>query len=135
MTTIQFGVPQGSVLGPILFVLCTADVIRLVKQHGFRVHQYADDTQLYGCCEPGNSASLCHDLSICVDNVAQWMHSNHLQLNAGKTEFMWCVPPAARCSTISDHTARICRCWPESMEQSTSCCSLLCHIQHLQKGP
>jgi len=45
-TTIQFSVPQGSVLGPILFVLYTSDVMHLVEQRGFRVHQYADDTQL-----------------------------------------------------------------------------------------
>ena len=101
-TTIQFGVPQGSVLGPILFVLYTADVIHLVKQHGFRAHQYADDTQLYGCCEPGNSVPLCRDLSICVDDVAQWMRSNRLQLNAGKTEFMWCVPPRRRYQLPAD---------------------------------
>ena len=44
-TTIHFGVPQGSVLGPILFVLHTADVVRLVEQQGFSAHQYADDTQ------------------------------------------------------------------------------------------
>ena len=33
------------------------------------------------------------------------------------------------------HRSGIRRCWPESMEQSTSCCPLLCHIQHLQKRP
>ena len=82
-----------------LIVRCC--VLFFVKQHGFRAHQYADDTQLYGCCEPGNSVPLCH-LSICVDDVAQWMRSNRLQLNAGKTEFMWCVPPRRRYQLPSD---------------------------------
>ena len=52
--------------------------------------------QIYGCCHPDNSASLCGDFGICVADVARWMCSNRLQLNARKTEFMWCVPPRRR---------------------------------------
>jgi len=36
-------------------------------------------------------------------------------------------------TSINNQRSGVCRCWPESMEQSTSCCPLLCHIQHLQK--
>ena len=75
---------------PILFVLYVADVVRLVQLHGFNVHQYADDTHLYSCCHPDNSASLCRDLCIFIEDVARWTCLNRLQLNTRKTEFMWC---------------------------------------------
>jgi len=49
-TTLSCGVPQGSVLGPILFVLYTADLMSIVKRHQLLPHAYADDVQIYGSC-------------------------------------------------------------------------------------
>ena len=44
-SSIPCGVQQGSVLGPLLFILYAADVILLAQHHGFQLHSYADDTQ------------------------------------------------------------------------------------------
>ena len=49
---LQFGAPQGSVLGPLLFVLYTTDVCDIVTSHGLGNHAYADDQQVYSTAYP-----------------------------------------------------------------------------------
>jgi len=84
-------VPQGSVLGPILFLLYTVDLVQLIQGYDLRPHLYADDTQIYGTCYPSAAAILREKMSACVDDVASLLRSNRLQLNTVKIEVLWCA--------------------------------------------
>ena len=65
----------------------------------------ADDIQVYGRCRPNDATSLCLELGGSIEQDADWMNINRLQLNAAKTEFMWFVPPRRRHQLPSDHLA------------------------------
>jgi len=80
------GVPQGSVLGPVHFILYAPDVIKLVEDAGFSVHAYTDDLQIYGHADPPQSTELMADT---VTSVDTWMASNRLRLNQAKTDVIW----------------------------------------------
>ena len=75
----HYGVPQGSVLGPLLFTIYTSPVANVIPS--FRnVHhaQYADDTQLYIALSSDRAISVIND---CFQSVHRWLDANGLCLN------------------------------------------------------
>ena len=89
VTSIACGLPQGSVLGPLFFLLYTAPLLPLIKQHCFKVRAYADDLQIHDHVHFTSASALVARFSDCVDAVKSWMASNRMRLNPSKTEMIW----------------------------------------------
>ena len=94
---VKAGVPQGSVLGPFLFILFANDISNFVDNG--QINCYADDALLYVSATTVIEAQT--HLQKCIDAVEYWYTENKLKVNAGKTEVMIFGTPQ-KVATISE---------------------------------
>ena len=83
---VNFGVPQGSILGPLLFTLYINSLSSVITNSNAKVTLYADDTAIF---VKGKSVSNINDImNTEISKVAKWLNENFLTLNAKKTKGM-----------------------------------------------
>jgi hypothetical protein len=85
-TNTKWGVPQGSVLGPILFILYINGVGEIIERWGVKHIIYADDIQLYLSSSPSTLTSTIAIMENCIDAIKEWLHKSYLSLNESKSD-------------------------------------------------
>ena len=86
---LPFGVPQGSMLGPLLFTLYVTPVGKIIKNHGTSSMFYADDTKVYISFDHRKDPrSQLNKLENCITGIRKWMKQYIFKLNDSKTKFI-----------------------------------------------
>ncbi len=89
LSAVKYRVPQGSVLGPLLFLIYMLPLGNIIRKYGISFHCYADE--LYISTRPDETSKL-SKLTECVKNIKDWMTNNFLLFNSDKTEMLLIGP-------------------------------------------
>ena len=82
------GVPQGTVIGPMLFTMYAKPLSAIIDSHCIIHHSFADDLQLQMSATPDEIYELLHSIQSCISEVKAWETANMLKLNDNKAELM-----------------------------------------------
>ena len=82
---VHSGVPQGSVLGPMLFTMYIKPLSAIIDSHFIIHHSFSDDLQLQMSTPPDGISRLLHSMQSCISDVKTWATANILKLNDNKT--------------------------------------------------
>jgi hypothetical protein len=85
---VKFGVPQGSVLGPVLFIIFLSGLSKVISPYNIEHIIYADDIQLFIASSPSLFHQALATLEKCINDVYSWLTSMRLTLNENKSEFI-----------------------------------------------
>ena len=87
-----YGVPQGSILGPILFLLYISEIEDIAELYGLKIHIFADDMQLYISFQNYNGFQSISNIEHCLRHIKMWMSANFLKINEDKTNLVIISP-------------------------------------------
>ena len=106
MFKLKYGVPQGSVLGPVLFTIYTIPLSDVMRFHQVPFQLYADDNQLVHSFPAGHPTTGPQTVAMtekCIADIKKWLHFNKLSLNAPKSDFLD-ITSSRRAGSVSQIT-------------------------------